>query len=424
MRTPTKQNKNLITVFEHESVYTDRGEHKISPQQFNALFNYSGNGVPYFSIIKNGIRFNQHVGVIQIGKLTIEVLPKADNNQQSELEEKRWRDILVEMLRAVNGFEIKSTSESSLKIKPNTILDLYIEIFINEVEYLLHTGLVKQYRKKEGNLTSLKGNLLFGKHIQQNLIHREKFYTRHSKYDKEHKLHCILYKTIHFLKKINTNPTLNSRIGSLLLNFPEMPQIKITEHIFDRMIITRKTQSYSKAVNIAKMLLLKYHPDLTGGRHDVLALMFDMNLLWEKFVYMSLRKHKERSVTVKEQVRAYFWQNENEVQTTFKADIVIQVDKNRNIVLDTKWKNLNGKNPSPEDLRQMYAYHHYYSAEKTALVYPGSEPSKLKKSCFLEPQTRKESSKKCGLIFLSVGTEIKQWQKCIYHEIFTQLIKC
>ena len=420
MRTPTKQNKNLITVFEHESVYTDRGEHKITPQQFNALFNYSGNGVPYFSIIKNGIRFNQHVGVIQIGKLTIEVLPKADNKQQSELEEKRWRDILVEMLRAVNGFEIKSTSESSLKIKPNTILDLYIEIFINEVEYLLHTGLVKQYRKKEGNLTSLKGNLLFGKHIQQNLIHKEKFYTRHSTYDKEHKLHCILYKTIQFLKKINTNLILNSRIGSLLLNFPEMPDIKITQNLFDRITLTRKTQSYETSINIAKMLLLRYHPDLAGGRHDVLALMFDMNRLWEKFVYISLRKHKEPFITVKEQTQKQFWVNEDKVQTKLRADILIQGYENNTIVLDTKWKNLNGKNPSIEDLRQMFAYHIFYKAQKTALVYPGTYKSTTK-NYFTDPDIEGKKDKTCGIIFLDVKKEVKEWQKDIHDEIVSRL---
>jgi 5-methylcytosine-specific restriction enzyme subunit McrC len=413
-----------ITVFEHQKLVLNKlyGNVKFTTEHYTALQNYYGQqGTPFFSLINNGVQFNEHVGVIQIGNLVIEVLPKADN-QAEDNTKSHWRDILVGMLRAVLGFEIKSTSSSNLKIKPNTILDLYFEIFINEVEYLLHNGLAKQYRKKEGNLNSLKGSLLFVKHLQQNFIHKEKFYTRYSSYDTQHKLHCILYKTILLLKRINTNLFLNSRIGTLLLNFPEMPDIKITQNTLDRITFTRKTRSYEKSINIAKMILLRYHPDLISGRHHVLALMFDMNKLWEKFVYISLVKHKEPFVAVKEQTPAYFWKRGKQRATKFRADIIIKGKgyKDNIVVLDTKWKNCNGKNPSADDLRQMFAYYHYYKADKTALVYPGIGKS-FTDSSFLDPETRENTSHICGVIFLNVKKNVKEWQRYIHDEIVNQL---
>ena len=96
------------------------------------------------------------------------------------------------MIQTVCGFDLKSTGWSSLKLKSNSILELYFELFLSEVEYLLHRGLIKRYRKNERNQSSLK----FSKHITQNLVHIERFYVNYTQYSNEHIIHKILFKTI------------------------------------------------------------------------------------------------------------------------------------------------------------------------------------------------------------------------------------
>ncbi len=137
------------------------------------------------------------------------------------------------MIKTVWGFDVKSTGSSSLKLKLNSILELYFELFISEVEYLLHRGLIKRYRKNEGNQTSLKGALQFSKHISQNLVHKERFYVKYTQYSNEHTIHEILFKTINLLAHINSKPLLKGRIGALTLNFPEMKEIKVNESTFN-----------------------------------------------------------------------------------------------------------------------------------------------------------------------------------------------
>lgn len=412
-----KKHRKHITVFEHEYLRTDRGEQKLSDIQLKSLQTYFGeSGVPYFSLIHKGVRFNEFVGVIQVGELVIEVLPKSDAAFAGENEKKHWRDILIDMLFAVGVFDIHAASSSSLKLKSNSILDLYFEIFINEIESLLHRGLIKQYRKKEGNVTSLKGSLHFGKHIQQNLTHQERFFVRHTTYDVEHQLHFIIYKTICLLRQINTNVNLHSRIGALMLHFPEMPAIKVTETTFERIVFSRKTESYKKAIEISKLLLLQYHPDVSRGRNNVIALMFDMNKLWEQFVFVSLRKHKKENTTISGQTSKFFWKPQSGYRVKMRPDIVVNKDRSDCAVLDTKWKNLNGNNPSPDDLRQMYVYHTYYEANKVALVYPGKETSKSNGN-YLDPFTRKETEKECSVISFLVEPRIKIWQKKIFTEL-------
>jgi len=412
-----------IAVFEHDNLrlHQEINGVTVDAPMLKALQNYYGEkGVPYFSLIHNGVRFNEHVGVIQVGNILIEVLPKAD---KADTEKTKWRKLLIGMLKTVGFFDIRSTSNSSLNIKPNTILDLYFELFISEVEYLFQQGLIKQYRSKQGNVTALKGNLLFGKHIQHNITHQERFYVRHTTYDLQLTLHYILYKATKLLQHINTNISLHSRIGGLLLHFPEMPDIKITKATFEKLVFSRKNQSYQNAINIAKHILLQYHPDVSRGRNHVLALMFDMNALWEKFVYISLRNSKPEGVTVEEQVSVPFWKPQGSTEQKMRPDIVINKGcREKCAILDTKWKNLGGIKPSPDDLRQMYVYHEFFGAKKIALIYPGTARD-IKYGHFRPTPTYLLEDKQCSVIIIKAPEGklekdvIKSWQE----EIRSQL---
>ncbi len=222
--------QNHITVFEHEKRFFNLKDEK-EKQIHEALERYHGNYTPFFKLLRNGVQFNEHVGIIQIGKTTIEVLPKTDKGG-----EEKWRDLLIGMIKSVWGFDVKSTGSSSLKLKSNSILELYFELFVSEIEYLLHRGLIKRYRKNEGNQTSLKGALKFSKHIAHNLVHKERFYVKYTQYSNEHSIHEILFKTIKLLAHINSNSLIKGRIGALTLNFPEMKEIKVNESTFKNIV--------------------------------------------------------------------------------------------------------------------------------------------------------------------------------------------
>lgn len=407
------KNQSPITVFEHDTIHIDRGNNRINPSQLKALQQFYGEtGVPYFDLIHNGIKFNEYVGVLMVGKTTIEILPKADK----EIETKDWRKVLIGMLHAVGLFDIHTPSSTSLNLRANSILELYFELFVLELEYLIHSGLIKKYRTTTGNLNSLKGSILFSKHLNSNLIHKERFFVNYSTYDKEHVLHQILFKSLRLLQRINGNVNLQSRISSLLLDFPEMPDLKISENTFNKIIYDRKSSKYKNSIEIARLLLLNYHPDIKVGANDVLALMFDMNYLWERFVYSSLRKHKEAGTTITAKNTKDFWKPTIGYNSKMKPDIVINKDKDDCIVLDTKWKNLKQSNPSPHDLRQMYVYMKYYNAKRVALVYPDVESS-IKSGLFYKEIETELSNSECCLISIGVLEDIKQWQTKIYEQI-------
>lgn len=402
---------NHITVFEHDKLFFNL-KIKEDKELHDALEYYHGDYTPFFKLIRNGVQFNAYVGVIQVGKTTIEVLPKAD-----KFGEEKWRGLLIGMIKTVWNFDVKSTGNSSLKLKASSILELYFELFVSEIEYLLHRGLIKRYHKKEGNQNSLKGALQFSKHISQNIVHKERFYVSYTHYSNEHTIHEILFKTLKLLVNLNSNVQLKGRIGTLVMSFPEMKDIKVTDPTFDHIVIDRKNKHYVTALEIAKLLLLNYHPDISKGRNNILALMFDMNNLWEQFIFVTL-KRKLKTHHVSSQVTKSFWKPISGYSSKMRPDLILKcLSTQRTIVLDTKWKNLNGYNPSPEDLRQMYVYHRFYQAYKVALLYPSPVNLIQQGNYFSSEFTGEMSEKECSVIQIATADNLKYWQEEIIKQV-------
>jgi 5-methylcytosine-specific restriction enzyme subunit McrC len=325
----------------------------------------------YFEAIRNGVKFKNYVGVIQIGKVTIEILPKADKNSVRENERGQWHTVLLKMLAKCKKIKIDSVSKAALKKRHHSLLDLYFDLFLDEVNMLLNRGLIKQYRKQSGNVLALKGRLEFSKNVQHNLVHKERFYTNHQVYDYSNLINQIVLKALLTLKNISNNIFIKDRIERVLSCFPEVKEINITKSHFEKLTSNRKTTDYQEAIKIAKMILLNYSPDIKGGGENMLALLFDMNMLWEEYVYRMLTKIQTDTLKVKFQNRKQFWENK-----LIKPDIVIEkTEEDKSIstyVIDTKWKIIDPKKPGDNDLKQMYAYNMYWNASKSMLLYPTS----------------------------------------------------
>ena len=398
-------NRRHIIVFEHQKLLFD----PLNEDEINllrALIAYHGDYSPFYKLIRNGVQFCEYVGVLQIGETLIEVLPKSDKAVDIEAKSK-WQHLLINMIRTVWGFSVKDSGSSYLKLKHNSVLDLYFELFLSELESLLHAGLIKKYTCEQRNAKALKGKLLFTKHIQANVVHRERFFIESTKYTGDHELHQILYTALKLISKLNRNNLLTSRIGNLLLNFPEQKSLKVVAGTFSKIVYNRKTIVYQRAMEIAELLLLNYHPDLSKGRRNVLALMFDMNALWEQFVLRVLQKQL-LSHKVSGQISKQFWKSQG-MSSSMRPDIVL-VDRlsNEVIVLDTKWKNLNGYSPSPDDLRQMYVYHEYFNAKRVALIYPGNGESLGGQ--FYHKNQKELDDKHCHVVQISANKDFKKWK--------------
>lgn len=404
------RNKKFIQVFEYQKLrYDDSGvfrEHHFDAMvKFNELHQNK-----YFAIIHKGIRFGSYVGVIQVGGLTIEILPKSDNNENAD--KKLWQGVLLNMLKVCKYIQVESISETLLQKKYNSILDVYFELYLNEVEKLIRKGLIKKYRKNNSNQSALKGKMLFSKNIQHNLVRKERFYCEHQIYDKNHLLHQIIYRGLIILKTL-VNEGLRDKLNRLLFEFQGFEIIDIKKTDFDKIVVDRKNSGYQKAIDIAKTIILNYSPSLNYGNDNLLTLLFDMNVLWEEYIFRILQKHKPEGMEVLFQSSDKFWENKR-----IRPDIVLKT-QDETYVIDTKWKIVDSKSPSDDDLKQLFVYNLHWESEKGLLLYPRVNQSDSHFGTF----HYQDLGKKCKLGFVNI-THNNKIKSCefIANEIIDKLV--
>ena len=386
----------IIQVFEHESLIIGKRD-GFGDRELKLLQKFRGDKgdeeFHFYSLINNGVKFTQFVGVLCVGDLQIEVLPKVDKYDEYGV----WHNNLLAMLKAVYKLKVEVPSQAQQKlINSNSILDVFIQRFLDEIERLLHIGLVKSYRRVEDNCKALKGKLLVDKQITKNFAHKERFFVNYTTYDYNHVCNRIIFKALHLIPYITDSSYIKARANTIRFEFPELNDIAIDEGLFNRMEFNRKTEEYRFSMELAKLLLLHYMPNLSNGKNEkVLALMFDMNRLWEEYVYIMLRR-KLPEYSVLAQRKQDFWHSDTEV-ATIRPDIIVMRGNDCVAVLDTKWKCPADKKPSDADLKQMYTYHKYWNTNNTALIYPGSAEK-------VEGQFEK-GEEECSMIFLPIGLD-------------------
>jgi 5-methylcytosine-specific restriction enzyme subunit McrC len=357
----------IIHVYEHGRLLIDEQGFKRSHWEAFVKLNQIHDN-QYFDVLYNGLRFKQFVGVIQIESVLVHIHPKADKNTEDNI----WRNVLLEMLKKCGKVKAKDAGTANLKKQHFNLLDVYFNYFLTEIEYLIHSGLVKKYRKETSNVKALKGKLDFAGNIRHNLVHKERFYTTHQVYDTNHQLHQILFQALKVVDTFTRGTSLNDRCKRVNLSYPEVNNIQVNASIINSIQLDRKTAPYERAFDLARFILLNYSPDINGGSNKMIALLFDMNQLWEEYVYVMLRntinenREKYPNFTIKAQHSKGFWGN-----NSLQPDIVLTKDA-KTYIIDTKWK-LPGNSATVEDLRQMYAYARFWDAEKVMLLYPGNK---------------------------------------------------
>lgn len=324
---------------------------------------------------KNGfgkvLQTQNYVGVIQTKDgTTIEILPKIKNATTE-----KSKDILIKMLKTLKNSPFKNLSVANLKSSKIPLFEIFISMFLEELTVLVRNGIKSDYISKEENLKFLKGKLKISEQIKYNTIHKERFFVQYEEFISNRVENRLIKTTLQFLynkSKLNKN---QQRIREFLFVFDE---IEISHNIktdFSKIKLNRQMKDYEQVLLWCKTFLFENSFSPYRGNDIAFALLFDMNLLFESFVYSYLKKSSNFQ-DIKSQDKTHHLAYENGIgRFRLKPDIVINGGK---IIADTKWKILSEDKAYngvlQDDMYQLYAYGTKYdNCEKIYLIYPFDE---------------------------------------------------
>lgn len=368
--------RTIIKVFEHERLELSKSFNKF---HYNLLIAFGEkHGYKYFNIGRNCIKFTSYVGVIQIDNLTIEILPKVNKSDYCDC-----RKLLITMLKKSGLVSIKHDDNANQNLKNNTLFELFFKEFIKEAECLIYQGLNKKYRRELKNRKALKGKLVFSEHIKRNFIHKERFFTASESYDRDNIYNQIIKKALEIICCITVSNKIKSDASNLLLNLEDISRINIGKNDFKVLTYDRHTERYRKCIELAKLVILQMMPDLSGGKNSVIALLFNMNALFELFITKELQRALIDYNVLAQKPQKYLLVQKDKCKQSFlmKPDITIKKDGKIIAILDTKWKLLNSEDKkrgvSQSDLYQLYTYSNEYRCRNVALIYPKWQENQL-----------------------------------------------
>jgi len=312
---------------------------------------------------RHSFKFAGYCGVVRVDGLVIEVLPKitTDNVPPATA-----RGVLVNMLRATGTFPPEIAGGTSLALERHHLLDIFILAFCRQVSRELVQGLIRRYRDVEDNLTAVRGRIDFVQQVRRNLVHQERVACRYEELSANNPYNRVLKGVLLRLARVSVALDVRRAINELLVRLAEVTDVPVALKDAQSLSFDRSNRRWESVFRQCEWLLAGLNPSVAAGRSESVALLFDMNRLFEAWVTRQWRRMlgpQGYSVFAQDRGRYLAQDGAGRQRFALRPDIVIRDGEGRVVqVLDTKWKQ-----PGEDlaavvqaDMYQMVAYSQSY----------------------------------------------------------------
>jgi 5-methylcytosine-specific restriction enzyme subunit McrC len=339
-----------------------------------ALSGQAENILTYF--VQRGhdtLRLGQYVGLLDVAGVRLAIIPKVGD--------------LPKMLRYLRQTPFRALPSAHSESAQMPLWEVFVAAFLDTVEPLIRGGLQSAFVTVEQNNRFMNGRFQPARHLRQNLFHAERIAVAANHRTQNTAPNRILKTTLNYLLLQTTSTQNQLRLRRAMGSFET---VAIAENLAADWqtvrSVSRQFWHYTDALMWAEALLNQQTPGLRPGQQVSLSLLFPMQRVFESYVAAGFRRYWPHADEVSTQESsAYLIDNHRDNPTVkLRPDILIRQTTGQTLVIDTKWKIINGAELGEHlgaknygiaiaDLYQLYAYGKKYGATDLFLIYPAND---------------------------------------------------
>jgi len=374
--------------------------------KFEQKREHEGNSI--FSWRGDTLKALQWVGIVQVPGLQIEILPKVDSQDTSELAAKdsEWvesRKNLLYMLAISGDIPVRTRDVARLATRRAPLNETLSSLFAHSLVGELLKGCERNYIQHEENLRTFKGRMLVDRQVLKNAAHRERFYCRYDEFSEDTLMNQIFKASCRVLLNVTRSPATQDTLRHSLLLLDGVKDVVVTSTHFERVSFNRQNERFESLFYFCRLILEGRAPTVSAGDASSFSLLFDMNCVFERFIatFMQVRVMPRLNdyklfPQARRNRRFLFEEIGKSGVLNLAPDILVSHHpSSRKLVIDTKWKHVVKKGISNSDLYQLYAYTHRYGCNRSILLYPQVPDVDCREFCILDDQNNQSDRYVC-----------------------------
>ena len=321
-------------------------------------------------VTRHGIVAKSWVGVIKYKKHQFQILPKliCDNENTENILKN-----LIFMLSYTKKLDIKTNDTAKLLNSRNPFIEILIREYAKSLFESLKRITPKKYVREEDNLNYLKGKIKFTENIRYNCINQSKFYCEYDEFSENNILNQLFLFVSTCLYNVS-NDNYNKKTLKFIINYyNDIKLVRFDKFKVGKIKLSRNQNLFKKPFNLAKMFIEKTSVDLSKNKFENLTLIWDMNKLFEEFVFEIMKQNKDKFEWefIAQKGKRLLKNNYNKKRNTYVDIFAESLNNDKKIIIDTKYKKFkNIDDFSNADVFQVSTYCLLHNAKHAVLSYP------------------------------------------------------